>query len=98
MTERALLFGTVASAYERFRPGYPETLVDEVLAYAGRPVRTALEIGAGTGKASRAFARRGITVTATDPDRAMLVELRKHVPETVVTVQASFENLGTTST
>jgi SAM-dependent methyltransferase len=93
MPERALSFGSVASAYERFRPGYPDELVDEVLAYAGRPIRTALEIGAGTGKATRVFAGRGIAVTATDPDQAMLSELRKHVPETVATVQATFEDL-----
>ena len=93
MSKRALSFGSVASAYERFRPGYPDELVDEVLAYAARPVRTALEIGAGTGKATRAFASRGIAVTATDPDPAMLLELRKHVPETVSTVQAAFEEL-----
>lgn len=86
----------MASAYERFRPGYPGELVDEVLAYAGRPVRTALEIGAGTGKATRVFASRGIAVTATDPDPAMLAELRKHVPETVGAVQASFEDLPLT--
>lgn len=96
MSARALSFGSVASAYERFRPGYPGELVDEVLAYAGRPVRTALEIGAGTGKATRVFADRGIAVTATDPDEAMLTELRNHVPETVTTVQAAFEDLPLT--
>jgi SAM-dependent methyltransferase len=93
VSKRALSFGSVASAYERFRPGYPDRLVDEVLAYAARPVRTALEIGAGTGKATRAFASRGIAVTATDPDPAMLLELRKHVPEAVSAVQAAFEDL-----
>lgn len=96
MTERALSFGSVAAAYERFRPGYPDELVDEVLAYAGRPLRTALEIGAGTGKATRVFARRGIAVTATDPDPDMLAELRLHVPGTVVTVCAAFEDLPLT--
>ncbi|SFK23317.1 class I SAM-dependent methyltransferase [Streptomyces pini] len=93
MSNRALSFGEVAEAYERFRPGYPVELVDTVTAYAGRPVRTALEIGAGTGKATRLFAQQGITVTATDPDGAMLAELRKHVPPDVRTVQASFEDL-----
>ncbi len=97
MTERALLFGSVASAYERFRAGYPEAVVDEVLAYADRPIRTALEIGAGTGKATRAFAGRGIAVTATDPDPAMLAELHEHVPPTVVTIRTSFEDLPLTS-
>lgn len=97
MTERALSFGSVASAYERFRPGYPEGLVDQILAYAGRPVRTALEIGAGTGKATRVFAGRGITVTATDPDPAMLKELRKHVPTTTTTLEVTFEDLPLTT-
>ena len=91
-------FGAVASAYEKYRPGYPEELVDEVLVYTGRPVRTALEIGAGTGKATRVFAGRGIAVTATDPDAAMLTELRKHVPSTVDTVHGAFEKLPLTST
>jgi SAM-dependent methyltransferase len=93
MSNRALSFGVRAEAYERFRPGYPAELVDLVMAYAGQPVRTALEIGAGTGKATRLFARRGLTVTATEPDGAMLAELRKHVPASVKTVQAAFEDL-----
>lgn len=90
---RALSFGAAAEAYERFRPGYPAELVDLVMTYAGRPVRTALEIGAGTGKATRLFAERGVKVTATEPDGAMLAELRQHVPASVRTVQTSFEDL-----
>lgn len=94
MVERALSFGTVAAAYERFRLGYPESLVDAVLRYAGRPVHTALEIGAGTGKATRAFAARGIVVTATDPDPAMLAELARQVPPTVRPLCATFEDVA----
>ena len=97
MTTRALTFGSVAPLYERFRLGYPDELVDVVLAFAERPIRTALEIGAGTGKASRAFAARGVAVTATDPDPAMLAELRTHVPASVVTVRASLEELPLTT-
>ncbi|HEY3557157.1 MAG TPA: class I SAM-dependent methyltransferase [Kribbella sp.] len=93
MVTRALSFGAVAEAYERFRPGYPVELLDLVTAYAGAPIRTALEIGAGTGKATRVFAQGGIAVTATDPDAAMLAELRKHLPANVTTVQAAFEDL-----
>src|ERR1700758_4155626 len=93
VSSRALSFGAVAEAYERFRPGYPVELFDMVMTYAGRPVRSALEIGAGTGKATRLFAERGVRVTATEPDGAMLAELRKHVPTNVRTVQAAFEDL-----
>jgi len=93
VSDRALSFGVMAQAYERFRPGYPEELFDMVTAYAARPVRTALEIGAGTGKATRLFAGRGVAVTATEPDEAMLTELRKHVPSHVRTVRAAFEDV-----
>jgi len=95
VSSRALSFGAKAEAYERFRPGYPVELFDMVMTYAAQPVRTALEIGAGTGKATRLFAQRGVTVTATEPDGAMLAELVKHVPASVKTVQAAFEDLGT---
>ncbi|MFD4399508.1 class I SAM-dependent methyltransferase [Kitasatospora sp. NPDC058397] len=93
MSARALSFGAIAEAYERFRPGYPDELFDTVAAYAGRPVRTALEIGAGTGKATRLFAGRGVDVTATEPDAAMLAELRRTAPPNVRTVRAAFEDL-----
>jgi SAM-dependent methyltransferase len=65
---RGLLFGSVAERYERYRLDYPDELVDTVLRYAERPVRAALEVGAGTGKATRSFAARGIEVTALEPD------------------------------
>lgn len=93
MVVRALSFGAVAEAYERFRPGYPVEVLELVTAYAGGPIRTALELGAGTGKATRLFAGAGIAVTATEPDAAMLAELRKHVPANVTAVQAAFEDL-----
>src|SRR3954471_1447087 len=97
MVERALSFGSVAAAYERYRLGYPDELVDVVLEYAGRPVRTALEVGAGTGKATRVFTARGIEVTATEPDPEMLAELRRHVPPSVRSAQATFEQLPLTT-
>ena len=93
MSARALSFGAIAEAYERFRPGYPEELFDLVMTYAGRPLRTALEIGAGTGKATRLFAGHGVAVTATDPDAAMLTELRGAVPAGVRAVRTAFEDL-----
>jgi SAM-dependent methyltransferase len=98
MVERARSFGAAAAAYERFRLGYPDRLVEEVLVYGRGSIRTALEIGAGTGKATRAFAARGIAVTATDPDPEMLVELRKHLPPTVPTLEAALEDLPLTHT
>ncbi|WP_433021433.1 class I SAM-dependent methyltransferase [Kribbella sp. CA-294648] len=93
MVARGLSFGVVAEAYERFRPGYPVELLELVMGYAGGSVRSALEFGAGTGKATRLFAEAGIAVTATEPDAAMLAELRKNVPGNVTAVLAAFEDL-----
>lgn len=76
MSERALVFGSVADAYERHRLGYPDAVAELTLAYAQPPAATALEVGAGTGKATRLFAGRGIAVTACEPDAAMPVVLR----------------------
>jgi len=93
MSPRALSFGVIAEAYERFRPEYPAELYDAVATYAGEPIRSALEIGAGTGKATRLFAEHGVAVTATEPDAAMLGELRKTAPLNVTTVHSTLEDL-----
>lgn len=70
-------FGSVAESYERFRLGYADELVDAVLGHAERPVRTGLEVGAGTGKATRLFARRGVEITALEPDGDMVTVLER---------------------
>ena len=95
---RGLLFGSVAERYERYRLDYPNELVDAVLRYAGRPVRTALEVGAGTGKATRPFAARGIEVTALEPDPDMarvLARVTHGLP--VKPVTTTFEDFRTES-
>jgi len=71
MSERATVFGVDAEAYHRFRPGYPDEIVDLVVSHADGRVTRALEVGAGTGKASVVFAARGIEVIAVEPDRRM---------------------------
>ncbi|MGI9155360.1 MAG: class I SAM-dependent methyltransferase [Marmoricola sp.] len=72
MTSRSLSFGAEAARYQRYRPDYPRWVLDEVLAYASGPVTSAVEVGAGTGKATRLFAGHGIEVTAVEPDPKML--------------------------
>lgn len=91
-TPRGLLLGTAAESYERFRLGYPDEVVDRTLGYAGRPVESAVEVGAGTGKATRAFASRGIRVTALEPDQGMFTVLERETYGMPVSpVQATFE-------
>jgi SAM-dependent methyltransferase len=95
---RGLLFGSEAESYERYRLGYADGVLDAILDYAGRPVRTALEVGAGTGKATRLFARRGVRVTALEPDAAMAGVLERVTRDLPVrTVATTFEGFGTTA-
>jgi SAM-dependent methyltransferase len=91
-----LVFGSVADRYERYRLGYPDELFGAVLRYAGRPLRVALEVGAGTGKAARLFASRGVEVTALEPDAQMadlLARTTRGLP--VAPVVVTFERFRT---
>jgi hypothetical protein len=89
---RGLLRGTAAESFERFRVGYPDGVVDRTLAYAEIPVRCAVEVEAGTGKATRAFASRGVHVTALEPDADMFTVLeRETTGMSVESVLSSFE-------
>ena len=68
---RRLAFGMAAEQYDLIRPGYPGDLVSAVLAHCGGTGAAAVEAGAGTGKATRAFAARGLRIAAVEPDPAM---------------------------
>ncbi len=77
--EQRLAFGTVAELYDRARPSYPATTIDTLceLARLG-PDSEVLEVGAGTGKATRLLADRGMSVTALEPDAAMAAIARRN--------------------
>jgi len=87
------LFGTVAGRYDEVRPGYSEAVAEAVMAYAGMPGRI-VEVGAGTGKASRSFARYGVDMTCLEPDPAMAAVLRDRMAAQphVEVVEVSFED------
>jgi len=57
--ERCFLFNDVAELYDRARPTYPEPLFGDLFSISGLgPASAVLEIGCGTGQATRALARR----------------------------------------
>ncbi|MDX6331951.1 MAG: hypothetical protein QOI83_4334, partial [Streptomycetaceae bacterium] len=68
---RSKLFGEVAELYDAGRPGYSDAMVTEVLAYAALGDRAAVEVGAGTGKATLPFAALGIALVCVEPDARM---------------------------
>jgi ubiquinone/menaquinone biosynthesis C-methylase UbiE len=80
--ERRFTFDGVAELYDAARPGYPETLVDQVSRAAGlRPGDRVLEIGCGTGKATRLFAQRGVRVVALEPGSNLIGVARRSLTE-----------------
>jgi SAM-dependent methyltransferase len=76
--QRRTSFDAAAQLYDDARPGYPEQMVDIVMAYSeAGPGARALEIGAGTGQATAQFAWRGIAVHAVEPGAAMAEFIRQ---------------------
>src|ERR1700758_672913 len=78
---RRLSFGGVADLYDRARPSYPSALVDDVLEYAGvapGEAARAVEVGAGTGKATVLFAARGLDIVALEPSAEMAAVARRN--------------------
>jgi len=76
--EQRLAFGKVAELYDRARPSYPAKTIDALFELAQlQPGAEVLEVGAGTGKATRLLADRGVAVTALEPDPAMAAVARR---------------------
>ncbi len=71
-------FAEVAGAYERGRPGYPDEAVQWLVRWDPRDV---VDLGAGTGKLTRALVGLGHKVTAVEPLDEMRAELHAAVPD-----------------
>lgn len=60
-------FNTVAEEYERWSPTYPEALYRDIFAYQPvGPESELLEVGIGTGQATRPFLETGCALTAVE--------------------------------
>jgi len=70
-------FTDVADAYERGRPGYPETAVGWLV---GDEPCDVVDLGAGTGKLTRVLVALGHRVTAVEPLDEMRAQLQAAVP------------------
>lgn len=77
------LFEGLVDDYDAARPGYPDCLYDGLPPLAGARV---LELGAGTGLATRGLLSRGARPVCTDLGPAMLGRLHAHLPSVPVAV------------
>jgi len=62
-------FGLDAARYDRARPGYPEALVDRIIALS--PGKNFVDVGCGTGISSRPFQAAGCMVLGVEVDGRM---------------------------
>jgi SAM-dependent methyltransferase len=72
-------FSARAEDYEKYRPSYPTSAIDSILAGLKPPSQlVAADIGAGTGIGSRLLAERGVRVQAIEPNADMRAAATPH--------------------
>lgn len=83
MADPSRNFGETAACYAAFRPGYPHEVFDFLLSHVTSGRNCAVDLGAGSGQATRKLAELFTDVTAVEPD-ARLME-NANLPENVNT-------------
>jgi SAM-dependent methyltransferase len=80
-------FGAAAEAYDSYRPEYPAEVFEFILTHVSRDRRRlALDLGAGTGRATRGLAGHFEKVIAVEPDSKMADKIRGSAPGVVVQI------------
>lgn len=78
-TDIRLSFDEVADVYDRMRPSYPAALFDALFRLLPAEPHI-VEVGPGTGQATRDLLARGASVHAIEIGRAMAARLRSNLP------------------
>ncbi len=92
-------FNEVSAEYNTARPGYPPKVIDTILKYAKLPKNAKiLEIGCGTGQATKFFAERGYRITAVDISANIVAIAQKNLArfKNVKFIVNSFEDAALT--
>lgn len=72
------VFDEVPELYDRVRPSYPDELFADLVSITGMDERSSvLEVGCGTGQATRSLAALGCSVTAIEPGAGMAALARR---------------------
>jgi SAM-dependent methyltransferase len=74
------VFNEVPELYDRVRPRYPDELFADLAAITGMDEKSSvLEVGCGTGQATRSLAALGCSVTAVEPGAGMAALARQRI-------------------
>jgi SAM-dependent methyltransferase len=74
------VFNEVPELYDRVRPGYPDELFADLVTITGMDERSSvLEVGCGTGQATRSLAALRCSVTAIEPGTGMAALARQRL-------------------
>lgn len=88
---RAESFGEDAERYDRARPSYPPELIDDLV---DADTARVLDVGCGTGIASRLFVERGCTVIGVEQDERMAAVARRRGVDVDVATFEQWEPRG----
>ena len=90
-----MVFDEIAAEYDRYRPAYPDELVDQACQVAGIGSGDhVLEVGCGSGQLTRGLVARGLHVTALEPGKSLIALARQNLEGAaeVEFVNAQFED------
>ena len=93
--ERSKLFDEEAERYDRCRPTYPGALIDDLLGSAAERLDV-LDVGCGTGIASRMMAERGARVLGVEPAPRMAEIARRHGIDVEISAFEDWQPAGRT--
>jgi ubiquinone/menaquinone biosynthesis C-methylase UbiE len=85
-------WAVLAREYANHRTGYSNELYDMIASFGLKRGATILDVGCGTGIASRPFHANGFPVTGIDPSEAMLAQAAESLPNATL-VQGEAEAL-----
>jgi SAM-dependent methyltransferase len=96
ITKLGLSFDQEAELYHAIRPNYPDALFDDLIAATALSTRAKiLEIGPGTGQATRSFAERGFEITGVEIGKSLAEIARRELKNypNVEMITGAFEDI-----
>jgi ubiquinone/menaquinone biosynthesis C-methylase UbiE len=86
-------FGSVSKAYDEARQGFPEGVIQYFWTFIEDSSPIVLDVGCGTGIATRQLVKPGVRIFGSDKDAAMIKIAKEKGPREITYVVAQTDNL-----